>query len=64
MAGMIEKNARFDFTLKQAGDEIKDGKHTWIEVPCKGLLLDMRSNDYNLYGTLQITNKKNSKLFS
>lgn len=53
MAGLIEKNARLDFTLKQAGDEIEDGKHTWIEVPCKGLLLDMRSNDFNLYGTLQ-----------
>ena len=53
MAGLIEKNARLDFTLKQAGDEIEDGKHTWIEVPCKGLMLDMRSNDFNLYGTLQ-----------
>ena len=40
MAGLIEKNARLDFTLKQAGDEIEDGKQTWIEVPCKDLLLD------------------------
>lgn len=53
MAGIIEKNARLEFTLKQAGDEISDGKYNWISVPCRGLLLDMRSNDFNLYGTLQ-----------
>ena len=53
MAGIIEKNARLDLTLKQAGDEITDGKETWFSVPCRGLLLDMRSNDFNLYGTLQ-----------
>ena len=53
MAGMIEKNARLEFTLKQAGDEISDGKYDWISIPCRGLLLDMRSNDFNLYGTLQ-----------
>ncbi|MBO5645355.1 MAG: hypothetical protein J6S90_08910 [Lentisphaeria bacterium] len=51
---MIEKNARLEFTLKQAGDEISDGKYDWISIPCRGLLLDMRSNDFNLYGgTLQ-----------
>ena len=53
MAGIIEKNARLEFTLKQAGDEISDGKYNWISVPSRGLLLDMRSNDFNLYGTLQ-----------
>ena len=53
MAGMIEKNARLDFTLRQAGDDIADGKENWLSIPCKGLLLDMRSNDFNLYGTLQ-----------
>lgn len=53
MAGIIEKNARLEFTLKQAGDEISDGKYDWISIPCRGLLLDMRSNDFNLYGTLQ-----------
>ena len=53
MAGLIEKNARLDFTLKQAGDDITDGKENWLSIPCKGLLLDMRSNDFNLYGTLQ-----------
>ena len=51
MAGMIEKNARLEFTLKQAGDEISDGKYDWISIPCRGLMLDMRSNDFNLYGT-------------
>ena len=32
MAGIIEKKARLEFTLKQAGDEISDGKYNWISA--------------------------------
>ena len=53
MAGLIKKNAYLDLILKQAGDEIADGKESWLSIPCRGMMLDMRSNEYNLYGTLQ-----------
>lgn len=53
MAGLIEKKSYLELILKQADDEIIDGKFTWVSTPCRGMVLDMRSNDFNQFGTLQ-----------
>jgi hypothetical protein len=52
MAGIIEKNAYLQLILKQAGD-VSDGKYSWIDTECSGMVLDMQSNDFNQFGTLQ-----------
>ena len=47
MAGLIEKKAYCELILKQADDEVIDGKFTWISTSCRGMVLDMRSNGFH-----------------
>ena len=57
MAGLIEKHAKTAMTLKQR-DSIVDGKPTWTETPCLGMVFDFASSDVAEFGAI-----KNGKIF-
>lgn len=52
MAGIIERNARFQAIIKQR-TEIKDGKAVWSEVECRCFSLDFEQADKDYFGSIQ-----------
>ena len=57
MAGLIERYAKTAMTLKQRAG-IVDGKPTWNETDCLGMILDFTSRDIGYFGSIQ-----NGKIF-
>ena len=57
MAGLIEKHAKTAMTLKQRVSVV-DGKPTWAETPCRGMVLDFTARDTGYFGAIQ-----NGKIF-
>lgn len=57
MAGIIERNARYEAVIRQRTG-IADGKPQWTDVTCRCFSLDFEQSDREYFGAIQ-----NGKIF-
>ena len=57
MPGLIDRHARTPLTLRQRAG-IVDGKPTWREYSCRGMILDFSARDIDYFGAI-----RNGKIF-
>ncbi|MDD4817301.1 MAG: hypothetical protein PHI85_04960 [Victivallaceae bacterium] len=52
MPGLIEKNAKIQLTMKQVF-AVVDGKTTYTEFVCSGMVFDFTQSDFDYFGTVK-----------